>query len=70
MQTIKGMGDLIENITTATGIKALAEIYTKVTKKDCGCGKRKQALNNSESRLNKLLRKRAELIETNKNNIK
>jgi len=39
----QGLGDTIEKITKATGIKKIVE---KVTgKEDCGCGKRKEALN-------------------------
>ena len=39
----RGLGDTIEKITKATGIKKIVE---KVTgKEDCGCGKRKEALN-------------------------
>ena len=42
----KGLGDSIEKITKATGIKTLAELAAKVTNKnDCGCGKRKKMLN-------------------------
>jgi hypothetical protein len=43
----KGLGDTIEKITTATGIKKVVETVAKVTNKDCGCGKRKEALNRS-----------------------
>lgn len=45
METSKGLGDTIEKITTATGIKKIAEKISKVTGKDCGCDKRKDALN-------------------------
>jgi hypothetical protein len=38
----KGLGDSIEKITTATGIKKVVEA---VAVKDCGCGKRRDALN-------------------------
>jgi len=39
----KGLGDSIEKFTKATGIK---KVVDKVTgKKDCGCNKRKEALN-------------------------
>lgn len=38
----KGLGDTIEKITEATGIKKIAE---KVAKGDCGCSKRRDALN-------------------------
>jgi len=42
----KGLGDSIEKFTKATGIKTLAEATAKLAgKKDCGCNKRKQALN-------------------------
>ena len=41
----KGLGDTIEKITTATGIKKVVDTVSKVTKKPCGCGKRKAALN-------------------------
>jgi len=42
----KGLGDSIEKITKATGIKSLTEIGFKyMGKKDCGCNKRKEALN-------------------------
>jgi len=42
----KGLGDSIERFTKATGIKTLAEATAKLTgKKDCGCNKRKEALN-------------------------
>ena len=39
---VKGLGDTIEKITTATGIK---KFIHKVTGGDCGCDKRKQMLN-------------------------
>jgi len=42
----KGLGDTIEKITTATGIKKVVEIISKVTGNDCGCQKRKEKLNN------------------------
>jgi hypothetical protein len=38
----KGLGDTIEKITTATGIKKVVEA---VAGKDCGCSKRRDALN-------------------------
>ena len=41
----KGLGDTIEKITKVTGIKAISEVVSKVTKKDCGCNKRKESLN-------------------------
>jgi|TARA_R110001592_G_scaffold119543_2_gene322728 hypothetical protein len=41
----RGLGDSIEKITKATGIKKVVEAVNKVTGKDCGCGKRKDSLN-------------------------
>ena len=38
----KGLGDTIDQITTATGIKALVKF---VAGNDCGCDQRKEALN-------------------------
>ena len=43
MTQSKGLGDTIEKITKATGIKKVIETVTG--KKDCGCNKRKQNLN-------------------------
>jgi len=43
-QTI-GLGDVVEKITTVTGIKAIVEAFTPEGK-DCGCDKRKDKLNN------------------------
>jgi len=42
----KGLGDTIEKITKVTGIKKAIETVSKAVGKDCGCGKRKQFLNN------------------------
>ena len=45
----KGLGDTIEKITTATGIKTFTDVLARNgvfgKKKDCGCNKRKEALN-------------------------
>ena len=41
----KGLGDTIEKITKATGIKKVVEKISKVTDKDCGCNERKDTLN-------------------------
>ena len=41
----KGLGDSIEKITKATGIKKVVDTVSKVIKKDCGCAERKDALN-------------------------
>jgi len=39
----RGLGDTIEKITKATGIKKVVDKITR--KKDCGCNKRKNILN-------------------------
>ena len=41
----KGLGDTIEKITKATGIKKVVDTVAKATGKDCGCGERKDTLN-------------------------
>ena len=42
----KGLGDSIEKITKATGIKNIIKSVTKtVGIEDCGCGKRRDTLN-------------------------
>ena len=42
----KGLGDSIEKITKATGIHGIAKKTAKALgKKDCGCAKRRDALN-------------------------
>ena len=41
----KGLGDTIEQITEATGIKAAVEMFSKATGLDCGCDERKAKLN-------------------------
>lgn len=41
----RGLGDTIEKITTATGIKKVVDTIAKATGKDCGCGERKKILN-------------------------
>lgn len=41
----RGLGDSIERFTKATGIKKVVDTVAKKTGKDCGCGKRRDALN-------------------------
>tara|TARA_Y100000310_G_scaffold64466_1_gene59992 strand:- start:153 stop:662 length:510 start_codon:yes stop_codon:yes gene_type:complete len=40
-----GLGDTIEKITKATGIRAVVDAVSKVLGKDCGCEARKEWLN-------------------------
>lgn len=41
----KGLGDTIEKITEATGIKAVVEAVSEATGLECGCEARKEKLN-------------------------
>ena len=41
----KGLGDSIEKITKATGIKKVVNTVSKIVKKPCNCGERKNTLN-------------------------
>jgi len=42
----KGLGDSIEKFTKVTGVKNIVDAVNKLRgKKDCGCNKRKQTLN-------------------------
>ena len=41
----KGLGDTIEKITEATGIKKVVETISELTGVDCGCDERKEKLN-------------------------
>lgn len=41
----KGLGDTIEQITEATGIKKAVELFSELTGLDCGCDERKHTLN-------------------------
>lgn len=41
----EGLGDTIEQITTATGIKQAVHWFTEATGIDCGCEERKKKLN-------------------------
>lgn len=45
MAKSEGLGDTIEKITTATGIKKVVDAVAKATGKDCGCKSRKDSLN-------------------------
>lgn len=49
----QGLGDTIEKITAATGIKYVIEAITKATGEDCGCEGRKTAMNNPKLLINK-----------------
>lgn len=41
----RGLGDSIEKVTQMTGVKKVVETISKKMGKDCGCGKRADALN-------------------------
>ena len=42
---LKVLGDSIEKIAKATGIKKVVNTVSKITKKPCNCGERKDTLN-------------------------
>lgn len=42
---IEGLGDIIEFITTHTGIKLIVKFWNKITKSSCLCERRRQTLN-------------------------
>ena len=44
-QKSRGIGDTIEKITKAIGIRAVVDAFTKATGKDCGCDGRREWLN-------------------------
>tara|TARA_R100001591_G_scaffold118463_1_gene141464 strand:+ start:3512 stop:3697 length:186 start_codon:yes stop_codon:yes gene_type:complete len=54
----RGLGDSIEKFTKATGIKKVVDTVSKATGKDCGCGKRRDFLNNPDLLVNKVLYKK------------
>ena len=41
----KGLGDTVEKLTEATGIKKAVEVFSEITGLDCGCNERKEKLN-------------------------
>jgi hypothetical protein len=45
MSKSKGLGDTVEKITVATGVKQTVDSLFKAVGKDCGCKKRKDKLN-------------------------
>lgn len=45
MSKPRGLGDAIEAVAEATGVKAVVEKVSKATGKGCGCGKRRDKLN-------------------------
>lgn len=49
------LGNAIEKVTTATGIKSVVDAVAKKTGKDCGCAARKKKLNNPNLLINKIL---------------
>lgn len=53
----RGLGDTIEKITIATGIKKVVDTVTKSSGKKCGCSERKERLNNPNLLVNKIFYK-------------
>mgnify|MGYP007114332611 FL=1 len=44
-RSIRGLGDLVQLVTDATGISWLTKRIAKARGKDCGCNKRRDILN-------------------------
>lgn len=65
----KGLGDTIEKITTATGIKKVVDTISNVTGKDCGCNKRKEKLNDPNLLVNKVFYKNKSVFDKNDNTV-
>jgi len=42
---MQGLGDLVEAVTTVTGVKKVVDTVSKVTGKPCGCDERRDSLN-------------------------
>jgi len=42
---MQGLGDLVEAVTTVTGVKKVVDTVSKVTGKPCGCAERRDSLN-------------------------
>ena len=49
------LGNAIEKVTKATGIKTVVDAVAKKTGKDCGCAARKAKLNNPNLLIYKIL---------------
>lgn len=50
-----GFGDVVEKITTVTGIKKVVDVISETTGVPCRCKERKEKLNNPELLINKIL---------------
>lgn len=49
------LGNAIEKVTTATGVKKVVKTISKKLGVDCRCNKRKESLNNLNLLINKIL---------------
>ena len=45
LKRLDGLGDLVEVVTEATGIKQVVDAVSKARGKDCGCQRRRDKLN-------------------------
>jgi len=45
IKELRGLGDAIEMVTKATGVKKVVDAVSKATGKPCGCDKRRDTLN-------------------------
>jgi hypothetical protein len=51
------LGDDIERVTKATGVKRVVDYVAKKAGKDCGCAARKARANNPNMLINKIIYK-------------
>jgi hypothetical protein len=45
VKNMRGMGDVVDAITTVTGVKQVVKAVSNAVGKDCGCDKRRDTLN-------------------------
>ncbi len=45
IKDLRGLGDAIEMVTKATGVKKVVDAVSKATGKPCGCSERRDTLN-------------------------
>ena len=63
VKTPLGLGDVVESITQATGIKKVVEVVSEALDIDCGCSERKESWNKINIQSIKKLFKRSNVNE-------
>ena len=46
MKAGQGLGDSVADVTKLTGLDKVADTYSRLTGRDCGCEERREKLNN------------------------